>query len=1518
MVWRGWCVALTILLLVPLVAADNLITDSGFTVTSAQPARSIVATTQAGQTYKTVTIDFDLTIPANWRDNLPPPEQAQWFYPVIGLRKTEAGCASTNSCLLLGLTVKKGGVSGSPRTILESRYGATDAQKQDWSGWTPGQTYHVTLVVNGETKQVTSTIRRGDGTTQTLTYPIPGLRPQDMSGMRIDMGMDRDGLDGAYWQILGWRFANIRVEGAPGTFAAGTGPLGGPPAGGGNGTTPVTLKQINGVFFTPTVQQGALSVPVSGDTPYQEVTVEFDMEFARWRSDALATNGGVHEYFLVHLFSTEGGVPKPPKLKGFWISGFTIRGKEGGWKSALDPYGGPEPVPTKQTPWVPGRYHVKMVAGGNPARELIVITKDGRPFEQFEYPLAAIPEHSVTPLRDVFSDGLRLGFGIEKDTHEYHMIPLGFTFSNLLVKAVPGELSGGAPSQPLVFRDLAAPFVPSVATPVRRIEFPVPTGSYAKARLQMDVTSDGWYQASPSSRHSIFWFVKDARNFDMLGYVFAQPNQLTLRHGIGVENDGKARIPANLDLARGQKYHFDYTFDPQGGQATLIVTRNGQEVARASGPPNVGSIPFAHDGMLTIDIGFPQHNPGANPPVGNSEEAPTYGWTYANLTLELTPGAGNGSTSSGPLTLKPAAGFEPNEAGDGQGTELARANGQFFEEPFQGRCSDGLTCPTTKTFAIPSNGSAYEKVTVKFDFTTEDLLREGWYQHLAQLQNACSKQRYWRLLVKHPFQGAQGKTILDARGNQDWLAGDAPYAENTRYTAEVTYDFLDEEVYVKIFDSAGTLVHTVGDRLNSNPGNIAKVESTADGFELVFGLAKETKEQIYGQPHWWKFSNLVVTAVPLGSGSGGASMGPGGADLSSDEGRMAFLAAHLIDAADDESFTLDCGPAAEVLPSPPHSAAAHEYCAVSYDGKIAFAAFTPAGSGNATGEAQILASFRDDLFSGQLSAADINAQACDRIDATERAFQECSGAIRGMHVYAMVDASSQTSFIVVSKDAIGAFYPGILSSIIGFFRRIFGITGADDTPGALPLRRFHHGYFAQLDEKQVAAAWLGDDATLSYKEFSTDFNLTRPPGSVFSLGSGTQVVRVRLDPDAAKDVLLWRRMTSALRLADAGGEPIEGDVCGNGIVGNDEECEANVSLGRCSELFPVLSSNATARCFPPGHARECIIDIQSCFGNVSGCHDDWTERAGPNPCHPSQPDPACPRGNDQTCEPACTGGMICVAGACQNPTNDCNPACQDGYVCVNSVCQAVDTTPVCPSTWTDVAHQGVYRFQVAGVGGAAQLRVISTSTHDTCIDDDIDVDLNFGPYGHPVSRTLIYHRHKPGYETKIWLSSNDSHWILDGDPTVSTRPGDPGEGVAICWQCGLNTMDPNACQLCLTNYQVCIQGCTGQFSGQRDECLAQCGRTWPCGVAGCGGGGGGGFDLDCTPLGISIPVCNAGSNSTNATCTGPGGCCMIGQPCSNQNSSMCCGGGISTSCGVSNACVRSGDGPDPPDHRLPA
>lgn len=205
--------------------------------------------------------------------------------------------------------------------------------------------------------------------------------------------------------------------------------------------------------------------------------------------------------------------------------------------------------------------------------------------------------------------------------------PAGSGTSTLTVPGQPGACPDGA----TCFDAKGIVHQPTPANPVHRVQFPAPAGIAKRLRMSLDVTVGPWYPNDPMGKHLIYWFVVN-RNFDMAGMLyFRGPTASTalVRHGMELTHPQKFKIEKPFAAVIGHTYHCDNDYDMAGRVYTVTVTdlTTGQVAVTLTGVPNVSSFPLKATDNFLIDMGFPE---GVNP-----DEVPSFGWTYANVHLEV-------------------------------------------------------------------------------------------------------------------------------------------------------------------------------------------------------------------------------------------------------------------------------------------------------------------------------------------------------------------------------------------------------------------------------------------------------------------------------------------------------------------------------------------------------------------------------------------------------------------------------------------------------------------------------------------------------------------------------------------------------------------------------------------------------------------------------------------------------------------------------------------------------------------
>jgi len=255
---------------------------------------------------------------------------------------------------------------------------------------------------------------------------------------------------------------------------------------------------------------------------------------------------------------------------------------------------------------------------------------------------ATIAPRSHRYVVDVFAKlgdvaGARAAVSCDQPFYAFAVIPDRATGNVAVVDPVsaPVKLSVGpcsAGSRAVCFDAPGVVHQPTEATPVKRVAFAVPPGTYGRVKMSLDVTVGPWYAPDPAGKHLIYWFVLN-RNFDMLGMLyFRGPGAYTAlaRYGIGLTHPQKIKLVKPFKGVPGHTYHCENDLDMTGGVINITVTDKGTgEVVRLRGVANVKQLPVKSGDRFLIDMGFPENV--------NPDEVPSFDWTYLDVHIEAIP-----------------------------------------------------------------------------------------------------------------------------------------------------------------------------------------------------------------------------------------------------------------------------------------------------------------------------------------------------------------------------------------------------------------------------------------------------------------------------------------------------------------------------------------------------------------------------------------------------------------------------------------------------------------------------------------------------------------------------------------------------------------------------------------------------------------------------------------------------------------------------------------------------------------
>lgn len=473
------------------------------------------------------------------------------------------------------------------------------------------------------------------------------------------------------------------------------------------------------------------------------------------------------------------------------------------------------------------------------------------------------------------------------------------------------------------------------------------------------------------------------------------------------------------------------------------------------------------------------------------------------------------------------------------------------------------------------------------------------------------------------------------------------------------------------------------------------------------------------------------------------------AHAATDDQRLAVLAANMQPLAGTE-YALNCGPVKvydNVLNTIDGDVKGPRYCVLKSGEEIIFGTFMQGPSGTVTEEefgplAKPMLEAYDD-FAPHVQLGDLPDDlnlACTP-DGNTDTFWPClpiHTEYGSLYLYFYVDYDidgGSNAYLIVSEGEIAAFQsPTIFSTVVDFFRRLFGVSPASiDEPAQDEHGAFHHAYFASQAGRTISATWQDRTAIIVYQGFVTDFS--KLPGA-YELGSGErQRVTLSLSQQDPQEVATWHRLTSGLTLTDVDGEA-KGAVCPDGEVnGYDEDCEQGVPITETCQTYG-LSGDISC------NAQTCKLDLSGCSCtnadgdgfNLSGqscgtqldCNDNRSQViVGNMPVYNPDGRPLtgkhiypgatewCDNGVDENCN-----------GEVDEPS--CTPPPPPPLVCnFNSTCDEKETddcrdcreaTAACPSAPELVKRQGKYNISVRATINNTPELIIKTADTGCLLD----------------------------------------------------------------------------------------------------------------------------------------------------------------------------------------------------------
>ncbi len=328
----------------------------------------------------------------------------------------------------------------------------------------------------------------------------------------------------------------------------------------------------------------------------------------------------------------------------------------------------------------------------------------------------------------------------------------------------------------------------------------------------------------------------------------------------------------------------------------------------------------------------------------------------------------------------------------------------------------------------------------------------------------------------------------------------------------------------------------------------------------------------------------------------------------SDESVLAKLSANMISTAGTNDFTIDCGPAKEVINVKPNVTTRlrddQYYCVMQVGSAKRIGTFQRSATINTSLMSNdTLNLFKDALYTNHIDNASIKLTACSGQETQSDQFTLCPNAIKSkktgenFFTYYLLDSDTDAVFYVVSTDQIFVGSTGVVNQVLVFFKNMFGVNNPVTDTSSSTSMPFDYGYFAKKYNRNVSATWLisSGDAIITYQGFNTSFsNMISPQVGECKLGiRQRQVITFNNELMLQSDeynLKMWRQYTSGLRITNFG-TPMPGDVCGNGYVGADEECEPGVS----KEFWN------SPTCAAAGYGLGAVTCTDKCIINITTC-----------------------------------------------------------------------------------------------------------------------------------------------------------------------------------------------------------------------------------------------------------------------------------------------------------------------------
>ncbi|HEV2853587.1 MAG TPA: hypothetical protein VHC97_12355 [Thermoanaerobaculia bacterium] len=192
----------------------------------------------------------------------------------------------------------------------------------------------------------------------------------------------------------------------------------------------------------------------------------------------------------------------------------------------------------------------------------------------------------------------------------------------------PGSSTGTVFSLPGTFHTA------TTSNPKRQISVPLQSDlSLKRLVLDMDFVPGPWNREKVPGNHAIVWLYREKFRGNTIANVNAfSPSKSTLKaaQNINLGPGATTQDESGVPWEQGKRYHLRYTYDAEHQTISVVLSSGGATIKTLSYPgtaPN-GVLTVPAKG-LTVEFG---HYPGQEGP-----EVPSYGWSYADLRIEMVP-----------------------------------------------------------------------------------------------------------------------------------------------------------------------------------------------------------------------------------------------------------------------------------------------------------------------------------------------------------------------------------------------------------------------------------------------------------------------------------------------------------------------------------------------------------------------------------------------------------------------------------------------------------------------------------------------------------------------------------------------------------------------------------------------------------------------------------------------------------------------------------------------------------------